>query len=291
MLSELAEVRRKLRKRGAGGERRRPADPIVYRRDVPRSEPPVQARRRLLMRHVELAETVDGVELEAPCGGRCFAAEQRLVEVDEGAVRLSQALRERLQAPGSHLRRRLSEVAGREEVGGEDLILLDVETAGLGSAPLFLIGTMEWVEGEPIARQYLARNYSEEAAVTSLFVTRMSEKQVLVSFNGKSFDLPFVRARAAANGIAWRREPAHFDLLHESRRVWKDVLPDCKLQTLERRICGRMRAADIPGEEIPEAYHAFVRTNNAAEIVQILRHNLLDLVTLADLMVRLAPPR
>ena len=45
--------------------------------------------------------------------------------------------------------------------------------------------------------------------------------------------------------------------------------------------------ATSPGADIPDAYHAFVRTNDATEIVQIINHNLLDLVTLADLMTRL----
>ena len=81
-------------------------------------------------------------------------------------------------------------------------------------------------------------------------------------------------------------DPLHFDLLHESRRVWKDVLPDCRLQTLERHVCGRFRQADIPSSEVPEAYHEFVRTENAWQIVEVLNHNLLDLVTLADLMTR-----
>ena len=56
---------------------------------------------------------------------------------------------------------------------------------------------------------------------------------------------------------------------------------------MESHICGRARHGDIPGAEIPEAYHAFVRTGDAAMIVEILRHNMLDLVTMADIMARL----
>ena len=66
-------------------------------------------------------------------------------------------------------------------------------------------------------------------------------------------------------------------------------MPNCKLQTLEGYICNRHRLGDIPGSEIPDAYHEYVRTNNAWQMVDVLKHNLLDLVTLADLMNRFPP--
>jgi uncharacterized protein YprB with RNaseH-like and TPR domain len=82
----------------------------------------------------------------------------------------------------------------------------------------------------------------------------------------------------------------HLDLLHHARRRWRDVLPDCRLQTLEWRVCGRRRSGDIPGEEIPEVYHRFVRTGDSRDIVSVFHHNALDLVTLADLAVALTAP-
>jgi uncharacterized protein len=79
----------------------------------------------------------------------------------------------------------------------------------------------------------------------------------------------------------------HLDLLGESRRAWGRRLPNCKLQTLEHRICGRLREDDIPGHLIPEAYHEYVRTGDARQMLGVLHHNLLDLVTMADLLARL----
>jgi hypothetical protein len=168
------------------------------------------------------------------------------------------------------------------------VLFLDLETTGLASTPLFLIGSLECEAGEFVVRQYFARDYSEEAAVISLFAERLAAKRLLVTFNGKTFDVPYLRMRAAANAVPFEAEPPHFDLVHACRRVWKGVLPDCRLQTLEGRICGRWRSGDIAGELIPTAYHDYVRTRNAAQIVEILRHNEMDLLTMADLMVRLA---
>ena len=171
------------------------------------------------------------------------------------------------------------------------MLLLDIETTGLSCTPLFLVGTMDWEDGAPTVRQYLARDYSEEPAIISLFLQRAAAKRLLVSFNGKSFDLPYLRMRAAANGVPFIVEPAHFDLLHECRRVWGNVLPDCRLLTLESQVCGRPRRGDIAGEEIPAAYHAFVRTGDARRIAVIVRHNKLDLLTMAELLTRFPPPR
>ena len=80
-----------------------------------------------------------------------------------------------------------------------------------------------------------------------------------------------------------RPEIGHFDLLHHARRRWKSQLPNCKLQTLERYICGRNRVGDIPGRDIPLAYHDYVRTGNTEQVRSILHHNALDLVTLLQL--------
>ena len=80
------------------------------------------------------------------------------------------------------------------------------------------------------------------------------------------------------------------DLLHESRRVWGKVLPDCRLQTLEQKVCRRFRRDDIPGAQIPDVYHHFVRTADARLLAQVVEHNAWDLVTLADLLLRLPAP-
>jgi len=168
----------------------------------------------------------------------------------------------------------------------DDIIFLDLETTGLGNSPLFLIGIMVWDGGGFEVRQYFARHYAEEAAIVALFQEVCTDKRLLVTFNGKSFDFPYVRTRAIANGIPFSLHPAHFDMLHECRRIWRNVLPDCKLQTLEKYICGRPRYGDIPGGQIPDAYHAYVRTENAWQMVEVLKHNFLDLVTMADLMTR-----
>ena len=286
--------RERLRKKLRGKNKEEPPaeqqDPVRYRRDLPRSEsrPP---RRRTPREEVALEEALDGYEIDAPNAGRAYLVETAVQGLAETWDPLCGLFRERFLDAASNVRRRIAVRCEEEEIAPEDVLFVDLETTGLSSTPLFLIGVMHCADGGLVVRQFLARDYSEEAATISLFTDMLQRKRLLVTFNGKSFDLPYVRVRAAANRIPFSAEQAHLDLLHECRRVWGQKLPNCKLQTLETHICGRRRDDDIPGAEIPAAYHEYVRTQNAADIVRIVKHNLLDLATLAELMVRMPPPR
>ena len=167
----------------------------------------------------------------------------------------------------------------------ERILYLDIETAGFAGNPLFLVGLMYLEAGKIKISQLLARDYSEEGALLEDLAERFVRFDCMITFNGKTFDAPFIRDRYFANAVRCRFPRHHLDLLHPSRRRWGDKLPDCRLETLERWICGqKARDGDIPGAEIPDTYHLFVRTGNAALLSPILEHNALDLVSMGDLL-------
>lgn len=170
-------------------------------------------------------------------------------------------------------------------------IALDLETCGLSGSALFLIGLLRQIEGVPTIQLLLARSYAEEAAVLASLWQIIAEHEVLLTFNGKTFDWPMVlersirhRLQPSARGDRW----VHIDILHHARRRWKKHLPNCRLQTLERHVCRRERTADIPGHAIPGVYADYVRTGFERDMDAVLHHNALDLVTLFDLAHRLA---
>ncbi|QDU87217.1 hypothetical protein Pla175_05740 [Pirellulimonas nuda] len=171
-------------------------------------------------------------------------------------------------------------------------VLLDLETCGLGGAALFLVGLLREVDHRLVVELLLARNYAEEAAVLHSLWRRLEGAEALVTYNGKSFDWPTVLDRSRRHLLhkshALACPALHLDVLHPARRKWKNLLPDCRLLTLESRVCRRRRALDIPGARIPAAYDAYVRTGRAEEMEQILHHNALDLVTLLDVTLRVA---
>jgi uncharacterized protein YprB with RNaseH-like and TPR domain len=171
------------------------------------------------------------------------------------------------------------------------VLLLDLETCGFAGSALFLVGLLRQIEGTPTVELLLARNYAEEQAILETLWQTVAGHDVLVTFNGKSFDWPMVLDRSVRHRLGGKQATAellHVDLLHHARRRWRRQLPDCRLQTLEQLVCRRRRSDDIPGQRIPAAYAEFVRTGFEREMDAILHHNALDLVTLFDLTLRLA---
>lgn len=279
------ELRRAVRKQKAPPEKK-PPGPIVYRRDLPQPPPPPPPARRAPGKPVALEEAVAGVEVVHPQRGAAFLVPTPIYTL-EGTQRVAKRFVEQIGDNASSLCQHVASVCDPATLTAADIVFVDLETCGLSSSPLFLIGTMVWADHGFEVRQYLARTYAEEAAVIALALETCAPRSLLVTFNGKSFDYPFMRTRAVATGVPFTFDPAHLDLLHICRHIWRGVLPNCRLQTLETHVCNRTRYGDIPGDQIPDAYHAFVRSRNAWQLVEILKHNMLDLITLADLMTRL----
>lgn len=178
----------------------------------------------------------------------------------------------------------LDPLAGADAQG---TALIDTETAGFHGRPLFMVGMVRHLGDELVLTQYFARSYAEEAGLLDKFAEVLPEVNLLISFNGKAFDWPFVRDRMVYHRLACEPRFDHLDLLHPSRRRWRSELPNCKLQTLERYLCGRWRSGDIPGEEIPQRYHDFVREQDARLVAPIFHHNRLDLITMTELLIAL----
>ena len=161
---------------------------------------------------------------------------------------------------------------------------LDLETTGLSMVPLFLVGLM-YTEGEKLViDQLFARDYTEEAAVLDYLKQHIGGFEILVTFNGAHFDMPFVLDRMRFAGIEFAPSIRHIDLLPISRRVLKKKTPNHKLQTLEVYLLSRKRTGDIPGSQIPGVYHEFVRTLDAGGIAGVIHHNRLDLLTMLQLV-------
>jgi hypothetical protein len=146
-------------------------------------------------------------------------------------------------------------------------------------------------DGRFVIEQALARDYSEEAGMLAYVRRTLERFPVLVTFNGASFDVPFVKARMAVAHIGYEGPSEHVDLLLPARRHFGRALPNCRLETIERHLRGSRSESDIPGSEIPEAYHEFVRTGDARKIGRILYHNRMDLVAMAALFDRLLETR
>ncbi|WP_373839387.1 ribonuclease H-like domain-containing protein [Methanospirillum sp.] len=169
----------------------------------------------------------------------------------------------------------------------ESFRFVDIETLGIFGRPIILIGLGFFRGGELQVKQYLLRDIGEEAPALYSFMQKISDNSVLVSFNGRSFDIPYIEDRLAYYGLPPLPGTPHFDLLHPSRRLWKQVLPDCRLGTLEAFILDICRDEDLPGALVPEWYCKYMETKNPGSLVPIVEHNRQDVVSLVFLLKRL----
>ncbi|MGL6299074.1 MAG: ribonuclease H-like domain-containing protein, partial [Methanobacteriaceae archaeon] len=166
----------------------------------------------------------------------------------------------------------------------ESFKFMDIETLGLSNVPIILIGVAE-VKGKNIeSTQYLLRQKSEEPAVLDSFISHLDDDSVFVTYNGASFDVPFIRNRASyykMNDKVDKLNIPHFDLLYDTRRLWRDKLPNCKLTTIEQYVFDIHRVDDVPGSKIPGFYETYLKEDNIGPLIPIIEHNRLDIVNLA----------
>jgi hypothetical protein len=111
--------------------------------------------------------------------------------------------------------------------------------------------------------------------------------RVLVSFNGKRFDVDRLLARYHANGLPSPFDALpHIDLLPLSR----SMIPGQRrynLGSLEENLLGFVRVNDVPGKDIPPLWKRYLRSNDASLLDGVLEHNRWDIVSMTALLAHL----
>jgi hypothetical protein len=183
----------------------------------------------------------------------------------------------------------LSWLALDPKLGAQDfgrVLFLDTETTGLGGAGtfVFLLGMMYFEAGAAWLDQVLLAGPEQESGLLDLLAERVAVSEVLVSFNGKSFDWPLLASRFVMNGIRPPLAPPHLDLLHVARRIHGARLERRNLKSLESYVLGYQREEDIDGAEVAERYLAYLRSRDAAALAQVVDHNRWDVLSMAALV-------
>lgn len=167
------------------------------------------------------------------------------------------------------------------------ILFLDTETTGLSGGAgtvAFEIGIGYIDDRGMVIEQYVMRDYAEEAAMLAHIAQKISHFDTIVTFNGKTFDLPLLESRLIMSRIRLPlTQMPHLDLLHAARRVYKLRLGRCNLAALEEAVLGLRREDDLPGAQVPKRYFDFIATREFALLEDVLRHNLEDVISLARL--------
>ncbi len=183
-----------------------------------------------------------------------------------------------------------------------DAVFLDTETTGLGTSAstyafLVGVGTFErhadgagLLHDRYVVRQFFMRSPAEEPALLTALAGLLRERTLIVTFNGRGFDLPLLRARYhynrrylpphARDVPLLAENAAHLDLLQPARKLWRRRLRSCRLIHLEEHLLGATRSEeDVPGWLIPQLYIDYVRSGNAQPMRGVFYHNGEDILS------------
>ncbi|MBR2547903.1 MAG: ribonuclease H-like domain-containing protein [Eubacterium sp.] len=87
--------------------------------------------------------------------------------------------------------------------GGKRLCVYDIETTGLfpRNDMIMLTGMLTIENGRARADQFFAETLNDEKAVLEATIAVLRRADVVLTYNGRSFDIPFTRTRAAKYGL------------------------------------------------------------------------------------------
>ena len=173
----------------------------------------------------------------------------------------------------------------------------DTETTGLSTGAgtvIFLAGIARVAGGHVTVRQYLLPDYPHEPPLLRAVANDLADAQRLVTYNGRTFDLPMLTARLTFHGLF--REQAnlpatHDDLLPIARRLFRRPLGSARLADVESGVLGVTRTSDCAGSEVPARYFGYLRGGSPDILAQVLDHNFQDVVSLAMLEAELCALR
>jgi uncharacterized protein YprB with RNaseH-like and TPR domain len=174
----------------------------------------------------------------------------------------------------------------------ERWLFLDTETTGLAGGTgtyAFLVGLAWWDSGGLQVEQLFLRDLHEEHSLLEELASRLEQRPVLVTFNGKTFDWPLLENRfTMTRTIRVPQLAAHLDLLHPARALWKLRLGSVRLVELEQHVLdptrlGWKREDDVPSAMIPQYYFEYLRGGSGQLLAGVVRHNQMDLRGLAAL--------
>jgi uncharacterized protein YprB with RNaseH-like and TPR domain len=175
----------------------------------------------------------------------------------------------------------------------EKYAFIDTETTGLsGGAGVytFLVGLGRFQEDHFHISQFFLQDPTQEAAQLSALEEFLAPAKVIISYNGKAFDLPRLKSRYKTHH--WPpplRSISHIDLLHLTRRLWKNQLPSCTLGDIEYHILKFERSQeDVPGCRVSDLFFEYLHTQDPAPLRRIFYHNEMDVLSMVAILNRIS---
>lgn len=171
---------------------------------------------------------------------------------------------------------------------GSRIAVADIETTGLN--PLntaFILGGLISIP-DHTSEQYFMEDPTMEPELLTEFLRRLEDFDVIITYNGQAFDLPFILKRAKHHRLTIPQSlPYNLDLymILNGHSNLRRFLPDLKQKTIENFLgLFSERQDEISGRESVELYFNYLRTKDPECREKILLHNRDDIHQLARLL-------
>lgn len=162
----------------------------------------------------------------------------------------------------------------------ENILLFDIETTGFSRTQdtIVSITAAELLAQTAIIHQWFAESPSDEVSILAEFNVLQASKPFHVTYNGHSFDIPFLYCKYQYYNIfTTLNKSKSCDLYRVSKRALS--LENYKLKQIEKAL-GIDREDTISGKECIALYQAYLQTQKPEHAQLILQHNFEDVLNL-----------
>jgi uncharacterized protein YprB with RNaseH-like and TPR domain len=231
---------------------------------------------------LQLTDLFDGC-WEGTSHGDCFIVRKSIpLDFVHGSLKLFQEL-------NLDIFEDIPSLSGISSIPYNQFLFIDTETTGLAGGAgtyVFLIGVAKFENERFHFAQFFLQDPANELAQLAALENYCSSAKVIVSYNGKSFDLPRLHTRYRFHGWPQPFEDVfHIDLLHIARRLWKSHLSSCSLGNIEHHLLGVTRSSlDVPGWQVASLFFDYLQNGDPTPLSSVFYHNEIDVLSLITLL-------
>ena len=174
--------------------------------------------------------------------------------------------------------------------GNLNCAVFDIETTGLSPKKANLILSGFYIpspDGNFTYKQIFAESLSEEPLVIEETLNVLDSVDYIITYNGVSFDIPFLEKRIKALNITGKPLPYNLDIykLLSRHSDLKSLLPNLRQKTIEIYLgYSDSRVDQIDGQQSIYEYFDYLETRDEDALERILLHNRDDVLQLYKLL-------
>ncbi len=185
----------------------------------------------------------------------------------------------------------------------EDLLFIDIETLGIFDNPLIIIGIGFFHDLQYEINLFFARTLEEEISICEHLKNEVLPRfKCFVSYNGKSFDIPFIANRFLyffdqnpmiyPEDLPYKESNTlfhHIDLYHNCRRKYKGMFNSYSLTSIEENLLGFYRTNELPSNLVGTCYKMYLENPERyiGLIKECIEHNYYDVYSLPLILEKL----